>query len=211
MPISARRPWIRNSLDVRRARAGPRGFTLIEILVVLMIIAIVVGFAMLKIGVTGRDTQLDDECRRIAGLLMLLEERAALEGRDFGVLIAPEKYIFVIFEQRRQRWEKFDEDREFRERELPKGLSFALELDSRNIVLNAAVSAPEPLNDANADADSTLNETENLVKPQVIVAASGDSTPFRLTLQRAGTTVEAHIAVDNAGKIKIEKSDAKRS
>ena len=64
-----------------------KGFTLVEILVVVVIMAIVISLAVLSIGVTGRDSQLDEESRRIEGLLGLLHERALLEGRDFGLRI----------------------------------------------------------------------------------------------------------------------------
>ncbi len=45
-----------------------KGFTLVEILVVLVIMAIVISLAIVSIGAAGRDTQLDDETRRIEGL-----------------------------------------------------------------------------------------------------------------------------------------------
>ena len=109
-------------------RRHHRGFTLIEILVVLVIIAIVISFAMLSIGVTGRDAALDEESRRLEGLLGLLHERAVLEGRDFGLLLEPATYQFVVYQSRRDRWEKFDEEREFRRRELPAGLSFEIDI-----------------------------------------------------------------------------------
>ena len=59
-----------------------KGFTLVEILVVLVIMAVVIALAVLSISITGRDSQLDEESRRIRGLVDLLHERALLEGRD---------------------------------------------------------------------------------------------------------------------------------
>src|SRR6202049_2485358 len=101
-----------------------KGFTLVEILVVVVIMAIVISLAVLSIGVTGRDSQLDEESRRIEGLLGLLHERALLEGRDFGLRIEPSAYEFVVYEPRRDRWMMLDQEREFRHRELPKGINF---------------------------------------------------------------------------------------
>jgi prepilin-type N-terminal cleavage/methylation domain-containing protein len=66
-----------------------KGFTLIEILVVLLIITVVVSLTVLTVNSTGRDSQLDEESRRIVGLVGLLHERALLEGRDFGLRIEP--------------------------------------------------------------------------------------------------------------------------
>ena len=72
-----------------------KGFTLIEILVVVVIMAVVISLAVLSIGTTGRDAQLDEESRRIEGLVGMLHERALLEGRDFGLRIEPTAYEFV--------------------------------------------------------------------------------------------------------------------
>src|SRR6266478_5103121 len=98
-----------------------RGFTLVEILVVVVIMAIVISAAILSIGTTGRDSQLDEESRRIEGLV--------------GLLIEPAAYEFVVYEPRQDRWMTFDQEHEFRRRDLPKGLSFQLELDARIVVI----------------------------------------------------------------------------
>src|SRR5436305_1313695 len=99
--------------------------------------AIVISLAVLSIGVTGRDAQLDQESRRIEGLLGLLHERALLEGRDFGLRIEPSAYEFVVYEGDRDRWLRLDQEHEFRRRDLPKGVGFELQLDSQTVVLKA--------------------------------------------------------------------------
>jgi general secretion pathway protein H len=170
-----------------------KGFTLVEILVVVVIIAIVVSLAVLSVGVTGRDAQLDEESRRIEGLVGLLHERALLEGRDFGLRIEPTAYEFVVYEQRRDRWMSFDQEHEFRRRQLPKGVSFQLELDSQVVVL-------KPI-------DRTLASDEPPPGPQVAIAASGDGTPFRLTLLRDGTQAKASVDGDALGKVSHVGSD----
>jgi general secretion pathway protein H len=172
-----------------------RGFTLVEILVVVVIIAIVVSLAVLSIGVTGRDSQLDEESRRIEGLVGLLHERALLEGRDFGLRIEPAAYEFVVYEPRRDRWLPLDQEHEFRHRELPKGVSFQLQLDSQVVVL-------KPI-------DRTLSSDEPPPGPQVAIAASGEGTPFRLTLLRDGTQSKASIDGDALGKVSHVSSDAR--
>jgi general secretion pathway protein H len=170
-----------------------KGFTLVEILVVVVIMAIVIGLAILSIGTTGRDTQLDEESRRIEGLVGMLHERALLEGRDFGVRIEPSAYEFVVYDLRRDRWLTLDQEHEFRHRELPKGLSFQLELDSQVVVIKAV--------------DRTLSSDAAPPGPQLAIAASGEGTPFRLTLLRDGTTAKASVDGDALGKISRVGSD----
>jgi general secretion pathway protein H len=170
-----------------------KGFTLVEILVVVVIMAVIIALAVLSIGVTGRDAQLDEETRRIEGLVGMLHERALLEGRDFGLRIEPTAYEFVAYDATRDRWLTMDQEHEFRHRDLPKGLSFQLELDSQVVVIKAI--------------DRNLPSGDPLPNPQVAIAASGEGTPFRLTLTRDQTNAKASVDGDALGKISRENSD----
>jgi general secretion pathway protein H len=169
-----------------------KGFTLVEILVVIVIIAVVISLTILSVSATGRDSQLDEESRRIEGLVGLLHERALLEGRDFGLRIEPAAYEFVVYDPRRDRWMMLNQEQEFRHRELPKGISFQLQLDSQTVVI-------KPI-----DRNLSSGEPPN---PQVAIAASGEGTPFRLTLQREATQAKASVDGDALGKISREDSN----
>jgi general secretion pathway protein H len=169
-----------------------KGFTLVEILVVLVIIAVVISVTILSVSSTGRDSQLDEESRRIEGLVGLLHERALLEGRDFGLRIEPAAYEFVVYDPRRDRWMMLDQEREFRHRDLPKGITFQLQLDSQTVVIKAI------------DRKLSGGDAPN---PQVAIAASGEGTPFRLTLQRDATQAKASVDGDALGKISRENSN----
>jgi general secretion pathway protein H len=170
-----------------------RGFTLVEILVVVVIMALVISVTVLSVGVTGHDNQLDQETRRIEGLLDLLHERAVLEGRDFGVRIEPTAYEFVVYDTIRDRWLKFDDDGQYRRRELPAGIFFQLQLDSQVVVLKAI--------------DRTFATDVPPPPPQLAIAASGEGTPFKLTLTRESTQARATVDGDALGKISHESSD----
>jgi general secretion pathway protein H len=165
----------------------------VEILVVVVIMAIVISFTVLSIGVTGRDNQLDQETRRIEGLIDLLHERAVLEGRDFGVRIEPSAYEFTVYDTFRDRWLKFDQEGPYRRRELPKGIFFQLQLDSQTVVLKAV--------------DRSFKSNVPLSPPQLDIAASGEGTPFRLTLKREATQAQASVNGDAMGKLSHESSD----
>ena len=173
-----------------------KGFTLIEILVVLVIMAIVISIAVLSINTTGRDTQLDEESRRIQGLVDILHERALLEGRDFGLRIEPTGYGFVVYSPDRDLWLPLADEHEFRHRDLPKGVTFQLELDSVTVVL-------KPI-------EQGLSSGDTPPPPQVAIAASGEGTPFHLTLLRDETQAHAAVNGDAFGKTTQEGSDHPR-
>ncbi len=177
---------------MRNGDARIRGFTLIEILVVLVIMAIVISLAVLSVNVTGRDTQVDQESQRIEGLLEMLHERALIEGHDFGLRLEPTAYEFLAYDTRRNLWVPLDQEREFRRRTLAPGLSFLLELDSRQVVLEAK--------------DPNLT-TDTPPPPQLAIAASGDSTPFRITLLRNDTQARALVSGDSLGRLTRRGSD----
>ena len=170
-----------------------RGFTLVEILVVVVIMAVIIALAVLSIGTTGRDSQLDEESRRIQGLIDILHERALLEGRDFGVRIEPDGYEFAVYNADRDRWLTMNDEQEFRHRELPKGVSFQLELDSVQVVLKPV--ERDALNDRPPPP------------PQLAIAASGDGTPFKLKLTREATQASASVNGDAFGKTTLQTSD----
>jgi len=170
-----------------------KGFTLIEILVVLVIMAVVISLAVLSFGTTGRDAQLDEESRRIQGLVDILHERALLEGRDFGLRIEPAGYGFAVYSPDRDLWLPLTDEREFRHRDLPKGVTFQLELDSVTVVLKPV--------------DQGLSSGNAPPPPQVAIAASGEGTPFRLTLLRDATQARAAVSGDVFGKTTHQSSD----
>jgi general secretion pathway protein H len=170
-----------------------KGFTLIEILVVLVIMAVVISLAVLSIGTTGRDSQLDEESRRIEGLVDILHERALLEGRDFGLRIEPTGYgVRRLLGRPRplaaaHRRARVPPPRPAQGRDLSAGARFR---DGRAEALEQGLSSDDPP-----------------PPPQVAIAASGEGTPFRLTLLRDATQARASVNGDAFGKTSQESSD----
>ena len=166
-----------------------RGMTLIEILVVLVIIGILAMLATLSVGILGEDRQIEDEMRRLADAIALLQEQAQLEGRDYGILLETARYEFQRFDAFEQRWKPVEGDSVLSARELPPDLAFELTLEGRPVLLRRE-----------------RNEDARL--PQLVAWGSGEMTPYRLTLVRSGG---ARITLVGGfdGSIEIERGDAK--
>jgi general secretion pathway protein H len=182
-----------SSNRLRHFAAAPRasGFTLLEVLVVVIIIGIITSMAVVSTRVLGGDHEMDREARRLQAVLGQAREDAMLEGRDVGLRIDAVGYDFLRYDGRNERWETVTEDPLLRERLFPDGMSAGLWLESRRVQL------PE----------RSLPNERAPASPQVVVLASGDLVPFEVRLERAGTEETRAIAGYADGKIEILAAD----
>ncbi|MHB8814527.1 MAG: prepilin-type N-terminal cleavage/methylation domain-containing protein [Steroidobacteraceae bacterium] len=141
-----------------RRASRSAGFTLLEILVVVMIIGIVTAGMLLSMSFAGKDTALETESKRLLSLMNYAREQAELQTRDYGIYFGQHGYVFVVYDVRTGAWRTVDEDDALRERTLPSGLDFKLIVDARSIVLNDAVEVPSTstpsASGSGSDADS---------------------------------------------------------
>lgn len=196
----------------RAARAA--GFTLLEILIVVLIIGVVTAGMLLSMSFAGKDTDLETESKRLLSLMDYAREQSELQTRDYGVFFGEHGYEFVVYDVRTGAWRQVFEDDELRERTLPSGLEFKLVVDARPIVLrdNMAVpsskppsgsqpqpgegapksegSSADPKAGSSADSDSgsdsdSDSDSGKAFAPQVMIFSSGDLSSFSITLERA--------------------------
>jgi len=154
------------------------GFTLIEILVVVVIIATISGIALLSIGLIGDDRELDTERKRLATLIELAQDEALMQGREFGLEVMTSTYRFVEFDPFTSVWSEILGDEVFRLRQLPEGMEFELYLEDKRIVLDTD---PRQFNDPDEEEMSLTVEDYT---PHVFLFSSGESTAFEVRLIR---------------------------
>lgn len=73
------------------------GFTLIEILVVLVIIGITIGFALLAFGDFGGSRRVVTAAESFANQIKLIQQQAILESATYGIQIEPTQYKVLKF------------------------------------------------------------------------------------------------------------------
>ena len=166
------------------------GFTLIELMVVVVIIGVVIAATLLSLGSTGRDSQLEKERDRLAALIEYVRERAALQTVEYGLRCEIGDYRFVMYDTRAAKWLEDPLDESLRVRTLPAGLDLALSVEDRAIVLPKR-------------ADTTHRDAPVDYTPQVMLFSSGDLTSFKLTLARTGVGRSALLTGTNAGKVEV--------
>jgi general secretion pathway protein H len=168
------------------AARGGAGFTLLEILVVLVIIAVLTTVAVLSIGVLGQDRGLDTEGERYTDVAAAATEQAQLEGRDFGIYFAATHYEVLTYVARRQRWESVVDDRLYTTHELPAGVSTRLEIEGKVIQFE--------------------EEKPGAVHvPQVMLYSSGDASPYRLRFEREGSEVGWSVTGNADGTLAVTR------
>ncbi|MDP3670635.1 MAG: type II secretion system minor pseudopilin GspH [Telluria sp.] len=109
---------------LRPVRAA-RGFTLVEVMVVLVIIGITLGLVSLNAMPSPQQT-LQAEAQRIALLLQLARDEAIVRNRLVAFEADPERYRFLV--RNETRWDPITQDDLLRERAF-KSAPVALQLD----------------------------------------------------------------------------------
>jgi general secretion pathway protein H len=158
------------------------GFTLVEILVVLVIIGIMIGGAVLSISTASSDSVLDKERNRMIAVMDYLRDRANLQNREYGIRCFEGGYEFLVYDARNDAWLRLEDDVLTIARKLPAGIDMTLSIEGRQIVLPPA----------------SIKDEER--QPQILLFSSGELNLFELTLEREGgrsVTFKPAAASDN--------------
>ena len=168
--------------ECARAGADSAGFTLIEIMVVVVIIGVVAALMVLSFTLTGRDRELEKESDRLFALFTYAREQAELQTREYGVLFQDDGYEFLTYDVRRALWRSVPDDEALVARRLPDGLGVKLTVEARPVVLARPKDA----------RDKT---------PQVMIFSNGDLTSFAATLEREGGLRSVTVTQDDQGQV----------
>ncbi|MFI4914651.1 MAG: prepilin-type N-terminal cleavage/methylation domain-containing protein [Steroidobacterales bacterium] len=113
-----------------------RGFTLVEILVVIVIIGVLMTGVIISLGNTGKDSQLERERDRLAGLITYIRERGQMLTLEYGIRCGQHGYSFSLYDTRTMQWTEDTADDALRARNLPAGLHLKLVIEGHEIVLD---------------------------------------------------------------------------
>jgi general secretion pathway protein H len=161
--------------------SGQRGFTLLELMVVLVIIGIILTFVVLSAGGDKRAEQMQREVQRLAALIELASDEAVMRSEQLAIRFTDSSYEFMTLQG--NDWQPLSDDRPLRPRTLPEGIELRLELQDN----------PPP--------EITAEDSE---LPQVFLLSSGEMTPFILTLSAPETEQQYLLKASLLGRLELE-------
>lgn len=178
-----------------------RGFTLLELLVVMVLMGLLSAAAMTTINYAFTDDTADKHSERLAALVELAAEEALLTGRELGMRIDDDGYSFYRFEERQQAWTSIAEQKIFRNRPFPEHIEISLQLEGQAVVL-ADESADESANEENGEVNNEVDDNDFADEPpQVMFFSSGQSTPFELEILDTRDDQRWQLSADLLGRV----------
>jgi len=154
-----------------------KGFTLIEIMVVITIVSIMFGAVILAFPDSSND-RLKEQGKRFSALISLAQDEAILQSQDLALAVYDSGYSF--YRRVGAKWVAYS-DKPFVARVIDGGLHAEVLLEGLSIKL------PPP----------------KKVKPQIVIYSSGEITPFSYNLNNQEKS-KYLIQFDGAGNLKQE-------
>ena len=164
-----------------RLFALQRGFTLLELMVVIVIIGVILTFAGLSTGGDSRAEQMQREATRLMALIDMASEQAILRSEQLAIRFGDEDYEFMLLQE--GKWAALQDDGLLRARVLPKGIELRLELEEN---------PPPGL------------QAEDTEAPQVFLLSSGEMTPFTLTFSAPESEQRYVVKASLLGRLELE-------
>jgi general secretion pathway protein H len=168
---NSRHPWLR--------KVG--GFSLLEVLVVLVIISIIISFATMSLDTSPE--KLANEGQRLTALMKLAAEEAIMSSREYRLQFTVNGYTFAKLSG--GEWQEFD-DGVFRTRQLPGDFTFDLTLGNEPVEL------------------PSLDDDETKKTAAILFLSSGEVTPFELVIKSAGGK---ELVISNQSGVIEEEAD----
>ncbi len=156
-------------------RNSQTGFSLLELLVVVVVVAILFTYTTLAIRSDTPEDLLKKEAFRLERLVQLALEEAILRGEEYAIEVHQNGYRFLRFTA--NQWQPLANDKILRARDLPLDMELEMRLEETEIVIQPASGNKAS---ANVDPDEQTGNEDNDIeelKPQIFLLSSGEITP----------------------------------
>lgn len=191
----------------RQHASRQHGFTLLELLVVVVIVAILFTYTTLAIRSDSPADLIKKEALRLERLVQLALEEAILRGEEYAIEIHLNGYRFLHFTE--NRWTPPSGDKILTARELPMDMEIEMSLEDTEIVIKPAQdkNTGQDFSPGNDSEDETPDD-KNKAEPQIFLLSSGEITPeFEIRFYILGLEDSYFVKGSFDGSVSTEKSD----
>jgi general secretion pathway protein H len=163
-----------------------RGFTLIEILIVLVIIGIVITFAVLATGDLGQTQNIEASAKELDLLIGFAQQRAILQPVVLGLSVQEKGYRFFEFQYdaKKSQWRALERDKLLYYHTFPPKTLVTL----------------KPYN-----GQSELAASPDSDKPSIIISPSSNMTPFIIEMGKLSQPPLFRITGQPNGELNFER------
>jgi len=77
------------------------GFTLIELLFVIVLLGVVTGLAVLSMGISDAEREMEEEAKRLHALIKLVREESIIQAKEIAMEVNKEKYSFLEYKEKK--------------------------------------------------------------------------------------------------------------
>ena len=161
-------------------RFHSKGFTLIEVMVVIALIGIIVTLVQFNFSGKRPDDMLKQESQRFAAIFEVASDYGMLNNIELGLVIKKDSYQFLGFDG--VKWAAIPDQDWLSIVEMPEGIELNLSLDDLPIEEPLLFDA-DTFKEKNEEDFSLLSdeEKEKQIIPQVYILSGGDISPFSVT------------------------------
>jgi general secretion pathway protein H len=157
------------------------GFTLLEIMVVVVIITILSSYVMLNLQDRDKTIQLEQETKRLKQIISLAREEAILNSEVLGLRFR--QVCYTLVSRNNNEWKAYNNNI-FGPHEIPAGIELHLLID---------------------DVSTPLPREQTPKFPQIVIWQSGELTPFELILKSSITQTSYSLTGNDFGDVEIVK------
>lgn len=205
-----------SSNDFHRVNVGRHsGFTLFEMVVVMLIIGIIVSFTTLTIG-GSESRRVQEELARLQNLLALASEEAVLQTEELALEPYRNGYRFLRLAQMDAafEWQPIEDNPLFRARCLPDEIELAATIEGAESPLervDCAELTAAPKTDAEKEEQAKEKTKFSLEKDKeparIFLLSSGEMTPFEFAFTPADRKTVLYLVGELTGKLTTQTRD----
>ncbi len=175
-PILAPGIWIPDGVKVVKSR---RGFTILEILVVIAVVSIIASTILLNTQFKRPAANLKQHASTIGKTLKLLLQEAIINDRNFALSIEPGGYRVLLYDG-----ENF----------IPSKEKFYLKLQKEHVFIDELI----------VDDQVVVIDKKKTPEPHILILSSGEMTVFQWDIEDQENRLKVRINSTFLGDIKIE-------